>query len=78
MCTQGSELLARTPWQKPLPPGVQCFQAVPFALDLDYVFPELLRGAQISPPLPSVRFSHTFLVQVDSLVSLNSFLESLE
>lgn len=49
MCTQGSELLARTPWQKPLPPGVQCFQAVPFALDLDYVFPELLRGAQISP-----------------------------
>lgn len=55
MCTQGSELLAR--WQKPLPPGVQCFQAVPFALDLDYVFPELLRGAQIPRP---AAFSEVF------------------
>lgn len=49
MCTQVSELLTRTPWQKPLPTGVKHFLVVPFALDLDYVFPKLLRAAQISP-----------------------------
>lgn len=55
--------------KKSLSTGEQCLFAVSFALRTDYVFPKLLRSAPF-PSLPSVGLFHTFVTQLDSLVTV--------